>query len=141
MYADNEYKFVAVLNKKVPFTQLMNALGHMTAGLVTLGDHEQMRFLRYEDADGGLHPAISHYPFIILASRNGNQIRTLRQAAQQAGIIYNDFVNTMLGTSAADQLQKTKSTKEANLEYFGICLFGPAQTIDGMTRKFSLFTQ
>lgn len=33
----NEYlthKFVAVLNKKIPAPNLMNALGHMTAGLV-----------------------------------------------------------------------------------------------------------
>jgi hypothetical protein len=32
MYADNQYKFVAVLNPKIEIPQLLNALGHITAG-------------------------------------------------------------------------------------------------------------
>jgi hypothetical protein len=140
MYADNDYKFVAVLNERIDLPKLLNALGHMTAGLVAQAPNPgAMRFLRYEDANGGAHPAISHYPFIVLAARNGNQIRTLRQAAIEAGIIYNDFVDTMLGTSAEDQLMKTRATKEMDLQYYGICLFGPADLLNGMTRKFSLF--
>jgi hypothetical protein len=140
MYADNDYKFVAVLNEKIDLSKLLNALGHMTAGLITqCEDTRVMRFLCYEDADGGKHPAISHYPFIVLAARNGNQIRTLRQAAIAADIIYNDFVDTMLGTSAEDQLQKTKATREKDMEYFGICLFGSAEVLNGLTKKFSLF--
>lgn len=140
MYTDNDYKFVVVLNKKIDLPQLLNALGHMTAGLVgQYKNQETMRFLRYEDADGGLHPAISHYPFIILEARNGNQIRTLRQSAIEAGILFNDFVDTMLGTSAADQLEKTKNTPESKLEYFGICLFGSADQLSSLTRKFSIF--
>jgi hypothetical protein len=140
MYSDNELKFTVVLNEKVELPRLLNALGHMTAGLVgQVPDRERMRFLRYEDADGGVHPAISHYPFIILAARNGNQIRVLRQAAIEAGVVYNDFVDTMLGASAEDQLARTRAAREADLTYFGICLFGPAEVLNGMTRKFSLF--
>jgi hypothetical protein len=140
MYADNDYKFVAVLNEKIEMHRLLNALGHMTAGLVSqASDPASMRFLCYKDADGGLHPAISHYPFIVLSARNGNQIRTLRQGAIEAGLVYNDFVATMIGSSAENQLAKTQAAREADLEYFGICLFGPSEVLGGLTRKFSLF--
>jgi hypothetical protein len=140
MYADNDFKFVAILNEKVDLPKLMNALGHMTAGLVAqCEDRDAMRFLCYEDADGGKHAAISHYPFILLAARNSNQIRSLREVAVENRIIYNDFVGTMLGTSSEDQVQKTRATREKDLEYFGICLFGPAEVLNEMTRKFSLF--
>ena len=140
LYEDNEYKFVAVLNRKVPLPQLMNALGHMTAGLTSQCDFRDLAFLRYQDGDGSVHPNISQYPFIVLSAKNGNQIRTLRYAAIQQGIHFSDFVNTMLGTSAEDQQQKTRSTREMDLEYFGICLFGSAAKLNELTRKFSLFT-
>jgi hypothetical protein len=138
-YQNNDYKYVAVLNSKVEIEKLMNALGHMTAGLSSLCNHAEQRFLQYIDASETLHPAISFYPFIILKSKNGNQIRTLRNAAIDAGIKYNDFVDTMLGSSAEDQLQNTKNTEEPNLEYFGICLFGKAEELNKITKKFSLF--
>src|SRR5215217_8397794 len=120
-YADNGHKFVAVLNGKIELPRLVNALGHISAGLTAQhGDEAEMRFLQYEDSDGGLHPGISHYPFIVLAARNGNQIRTLRQAAIDAGITCCDFVDTMLGESAEDQLRSTRQTREEDLTYIGI---------------------
>lgn len=139
MYENNDYKFVVVLNTKIEIGKLMNALGHITAGLVSLCNYEDLRFLRYADANDGLHPAISYYPFIVLKSKNGNQIRTLRNAAIEDGIKYNDFVDTMLGSSAENQLQKTQITDELNLEYFAIALFGKAEQLNKITKKFSLF--
>ncbi|WP_437962313.1 DUF2000 domain-containing protein (plasmid) [Sorangium sp. So ce119] len=140
MYADNEYKFVAVLNEKIELPKLLNALGHMTAGLVAQQeDREKMRFLQYHDGGGGLHPSISFYPFIVLKARNGNQIRALRQQAIEAGLVHCDFVDTMLGASAEDQLAKTRATPEQDLNYFGICLFGEKEVLGALTKKFSLF--
>jgi hypothetical protein len=139
-YADNDHKFVAVLNRKAELPQLVNALGHISAGLTSEHhDPAQMKFLQYQDADGGLHPGISYYPFIVLVARNGNQIRTLRQGAIDAGIMYCDFVDTMLGESADDQLGRTRQTREEDLSYLAIALFGAAAQIDPLTHKFSLF--
>jgi hypothetical protein len=139
-YIDNEYKFIVVLNKKIEISKLLNALGHMAAGLVSTSSNiNDMRFLKYEDADGGVHPAISFYPFVILEADNSNQIRLLRQKAIENKILYNDFVKQMLAGSADEQLQQTKSTKDEALEYFGICLFGPATILRDITKKFSLF--
>ena len=140
-YADNEYKFVAVLNRKIPLPILLNALGHMAAGIgATEQQRDAMRFLHYEDANGGSHPNISKYPFIILAAKNGNQIRRFRQDVRGLDLPYTDFTNTMLGTSAADQLQQTRDCQEADLDYFGLCTFGAAEQLDSLTKKFSLFS-
>jgi hypothetical protein len=140
MYNDNEYKFVAVLNKKIDLSKLLNALGHITAGLVdSASDLEEMKFIGYQDADGGIHPRISNYPFIVLVSDNGNQIRNLRKSAIEEKLLYNDFTNTMLGSSSQDQQDKTKSTKEQDLEYFAIVLFGNSEKLNPLTKKFSLF--
>jgi hypothetical protein len=137
---ENEYRFVAVLNKKIETGRLMNALGHMTAGLAGLvGKGSDMSFLEYRDKDGGLHPGISHFPFIVLAADNSNKVRTVRNEAIKRNIPYTDFTSTMtLGTSR-EQVEATAATSEADLEYFGIVMFGKTFELKEFTGKFSLF--
>ncbi|PIN79646.1 hypothetical protein COV16_03150 [Candidatus Woesearchaeota archaeon CG10_big_fil_rev_8_21_14_0_10_34_8] len=38
-----------------------------------------------------------------------------------------------------DQLERTKNTKEEDLDYDGIVLFGEYETISELTKKFSLW--
>jgi hypothetical protein len=134
-------RFIAVLNRKIEPGKLMNALGHMTAGLVgSYPNISEMCFLQYEDKDGGKHPSISHYPFIALRADNSNQIRTVRQHAMARGISFTDFTSSMTIGTSAEQQASTKTTPEAELEYFGICLFGDTETLKELTRKFSLFS-
>jgi len=140
MYLNNDQKFVAVLNRKIDTSRLMNALGHMTAGITSEIGIEAPRFLRYLDADGTAHPGISTYPFIVLRAENSNQIRNLRSRAIEAGLAYTDFVDAMLGSSAEDQLARTKARRESELEYFGILLFGSAEELSPLTKRFSIFT-
>ena len=137
---ENSKKFVAVLNKKIELGRLMNALGHMTAGLA--GGHgigDQMEFLQYIDADSGVHPNISNFPFIVLSADNSSQIRKVRNEAIARGVKFTDFTNTMIVGTSAEQLESTKQTKEENFEYFGICMFGNAEVLKEFTSKFSLF--
>lgn len=64
-------RFVTVLNKKIEPGRLMNALGHTTAGLVAgIENTDELCFLQYHDKDGGIHPNISHYAFIVLKADN-----------------------------------------------------------------------
>lgn len=136
---ENSRRFIAILNKKIEPGKLMNALGHMTAGLTgQFEDMEEMHFLQYLDKDKGVHPSISHFPFIILSAENSNQIRTVRKEALQRGILFSDFTSTMtVGTSKA-QLTATADSPEAELEYFGICMFGKTVELREFTKKFSL---
>jgi len=141
---DNSYKplthkFVAVLNKKIPVSKLMNALGHMAAGLsASYSNLSEMRFDSYFDKDGGNHKSISDNPFIILTADNSNKIRTFRGTLIEKGIHFVDFTSTMTVGTYVEQQQRTKETLELELEYYGICLFGPIDQINELTRKFSL---
>lgn len=137
---ETTYRFVAVLNKKAEPGRLMNALGHMTAGLVGgHADASRFSFLQYEDADGGKHPNISHFPFIVLKADNSNQIRTLRKELIAKGLSFSDFTSTMTLGSSEEQQQATKATPEVELEYFGICTFADTETLKVLTKKFQLF--
>lgn len=134
------HKFVAVLNKKIPVNLLMNALGHMAAGLsASFSNVAEMRFDSYIDKDGGNHKSISDNPFIILAADNSNKIRTFRNILIEKGIHFVDFTSTMTVGTYLEQQQRTKETPELELEYYGICLFGPIEQINELTRKFSLW--
>lgn len=134
------HKFVAVLNKKIPVPNLMNALGHMSAGLsASYPNIPEMRFDSYIDKDGGNHKSISDNPFIILSADNSNKIRTLRNILIEKGIHFVDFTSTMTVGTYVEQQQRTKETPELQLEYYGLCLFGEINQVNELTRKFSLW--
>src|SRR3990167_4257056 len=89
-------KFVAVLNKKVPVGNLMNALAHMSAGLsASYPNIPEMRFDTYVDKDGNNHKSISDHAFVILSADNSNQIRNLRKLLLENNICFVDFTDTM----------------------------------------------
>lgn len=140
VFRPTTHKFVAVLNKKIPVNLLMNALGHMTAGLS--GNYPnvgEMRFNSYFDKDGNDHKSISDNPFIILQADNSNKIRTLRLSLIERNIHFVDFTSTMTVGTYLEQQQRTKETPEAELEYYGICFFGEINQLNELTKKFSLW--
>lgn len=139
-YIPTTHKFVAVLNKKVPSGNLMNALAHATAGLSSSYTAiDEMRFGSYVDKDGNEHKSISDNPYIILRADNSNKIRSLRNALVEAGIHFTDFTNTMTVGTYAEQKERTANTPEEELEYYAICMFGEAEKLSELTKKFSLW--
>ncbi len=139
-YKPVTHKFVAVLNKKIPLGNLMNALGHITAGLAaSYPDTPEMRFDTYTDKDGNDHANISDNPFIILRADNSNKLRTLRQACVEAGIHFTDFTSTMTEGTYAEQQERTRQTPEEELEYYGVVMFGEIEKLNTITKKFSLW--
>lgn len=133
-----ENKLVAVMNEKIEPGIIMNALAHMCIGFGSEIGKEPLRLTNYVDGDGGSHPSISEMPFMILKA-NSNKIRTLRQQAQAEGIMFVDFTNTMTIGTYLEQIERTKQTKEEELIYYGIVLFGDWQKVSELTRKFSLW--
>lgn len=133
-------KFVAVLNKKIPIGQLMNALGHMTAGLAgSYPNIPEMRFDSYFDQNGGEHKSISDNPFIILAADNSNQLRTLRNELVVNNIHFVDFTDTMTVGTYVEQKERTENTPEEQLQYYGVCAFGNKDVLSSLTKRFSLW--
>lgn len=137
---ENSKRFIAVLNKKIENGRLMNALGHITAGIAGgCLARDEMCFMQYQDKEGGIHPNISHFPFIILKADNSNKIRTVRNQAIAKNISFSDFTSTMILGTSEEQMKETKNTSEEELEYYGIVLFGPTDVLKEFTGKFSLF--
>ncbi len=137
---ENSKRFIAILNKKVEVGRVMNALGHITAGLAGGSSKaEEMCFLQYEDKDGGNHPNISHYPFIVLKADNSNKIRTVRNECIARNIPFSDFTSTMIVGTSQEQQDRTYATPEEELEYWGIVMFGSTQELKEFTGKFSLY--
>jgi hypothetical protein len=135
------HRFISVLSKKIETGRALNALGHMTAGLMSLfeGKTEQFRFQTYIDADKSLHMNISDNPFIVLKADNSNKIRTLRNELLARNIVFTDFTDTMIEGTFVEQHARTNQTKEADLEYFGITFFADNETAKELTKKFSLY--
>lgn len=142
MYANNEFKFIAVVNDKIEIPKLMNALGHTTAGLMSkANDSFGMEFLKYKFSGEFVQPSlIALCPYIILKAKNNNQLKTLHLAVNEKAILHNVFTDTMLGASAEEQITQTKNTKVDDLTYFCIILFGKyEEDLKPLTKKFSLF--
>lgn len=131
-------KLVAVLNKSIEPGKVMNALAHMCIGLGSAIGQTDLRLTDYRDADGNSHPFISEIPFIIL-SENSNKIRKLRHAALAQNILLNDFTDTMTVGTYQAQIERTNQTKEEDLIYYGIVLFGDWGSITELTKKCSLW--
>lgn len=131
-------KLVAVLNKSLEPGKAMNALAHMCIGLGAVIGEKNLRLTNYHDLDCGLHPYISEIPFIIL-SEKPNKIRKIREDALTNNILFNDFTDTMTIGTYQEQLLKTSHTKEEDLIYYGIVLFGNWEVVTNLTKKCSLW--
>ena len=136
---ENSKRFIAILNKKIETGKVMNALGHITAGLASEIKKEDMCLLQYKDKEGNIHPNISHFPFIILKADNSNKIRTVRNACIERNIPFGDFTSTMTIGTSQEQQQATANTSEEELEYYAIVMFSKTEELKEFTGKFSLY--
>jgi hypothetical protein len=132
------HKLVAVMNERIEPGIVMNALAHLCIGFGAEIGKESLRLANYSDADGNDHSSISEIPFVILKS-NSNKIRELRKSALEAGTKFVDFTDTMTVGTYQEQLERSKQTKEVDLTYYGIVLFGDWDKVKELTRKFSLW--
>lgn len=134
-----ENKLVALANKDIEVGVAMNAIGHMAIGLGVQLNNEVLRLNDYQDKEGNVYPRISQLPFIILRGKSG-EIRKAIQNAKAQQIVYSVFTNTMTGGTYQEQLQNTRATPEEQLVYYGAVLFGPWETVNQITKRFSLYT-
>lgn len=75
----------------------------------------------------------------MLPDENSNKIRTVRNECITRGIPFSDFTSTMIIDTSQEQQGATAKTPEAELEYFGIVMFGDTAVLKEFTGKFSLY--
>lgn len=138
---ETQKRFVVVLNEKeTDMGRLLNAAGHAMAGLVGgPAKAEDFVFIDYLDADKGVHPSISHYPVIVLKSKNSSQMGKIRAEAQAQNIACVDFTDTMTLGRSKEQVEATATKRGEELNYLALCLFGPTDKLKALTGKLSLY--
>lgn len=141
MVQNDKYKFVAVINEKIEIGKALNAIAHMSLGLVNIADEEtreKMSFIDFPDKDNESHKSISGLSLIVLKGRNG-EIKKARKQFIEENILFTDFIETMTGDTYTEQLVKTKELGQEEHNYFGLLAFGEIDTINPITRKLSLY--
>jgi len=135
------HKFIIALNKTLEPGVAMNAAAHMALALMqssTAEQKEQMQFLNFIDANGGVHKNISGLSLIIMRGSNGD-LRKFRRAALDNSLLCVDFTETMTKDSYKEQLERTKATKEEQMTYFGVAVFAEKAALDPLTKKLSVW--
>lgn len=133
-----ENKLAAIMNKSAEPGIVMNALAHACLGLGANLGREPLELITYRDASGNSYPNISKMPFIIVQA-NSNKIRATVEQARSKGVQWVAFTSTMTVGSWEEQVERTEKTAIDDLEFYGVILFGPWNTVSELTRKFSLW--
>lgn len=134
-------KIVAVLNKNLEVGVALNAIAHMSAGLVASANEEtrrEMSFIDYPDKDNINHKSISALSLIVLRGKSGEIKKAINQA-KEAGLHNIDFIETMTGDTYKEQLERTANTPNEEVNYYGMMMFGEKTLIDPITKKLSLW--
>lgn len=137
MFEDNDKKLYIIVNRNMDTPLLMNATGHLSAGIMQKA--EDKLFHDYPNNDSGLTAWLSHYPVVILQAKNSNQLRTALEKCKAANLTYNFFTTTMLGQSTEQQIQETKVAAIDALEFVAIAVYGDTEAVQPITKKFSIY--
>jgi hypothetical protein len=135
---DFKNKLVAIINKELDVGVAMNAIAHMTLGLGSQIEKEDLRLDNYKDSDGNIYPNISQMPFIVLRAKSSEIQKTLDKA-REANILYCTFLDTMTGGTYQEQILRTSKKSSQELVYYGLVLFGEWEKVSAITKKFSIY--
>lgn len=136
-----DFKLAVCLNKAIESGKLKNALAHAVAGLVAkVGEsgRSALKFINFTDAEGVVYPSISARSFIVLRGSHGDLRKVLSQA-RDVGVEVVAFCETMTGGSYVDQLEHTSQSSTENMVVWAVALAGPAEQVNPITRRLSLW--
>jgi hypothetical protein len=141
MYADNHRKLVAITNRQYAIPQRQNAVLHATVGLIKLVGIDAFELLDYDNAELDVRAQISLFPNVGLSAKNGSQLLATYRQASEASIACNIFCESMLGTSADEQVRQTREATLETLRPMAVVLFGDAEVLQGLTKKYSVLKE
>lgn len=131
-------KLVVVIDADVPVGVALNAAALLGVGL---GSHvPDLVGEDSTDGSGGDHPGICVHPIPVLKADAG-RLRELREAATaRDGVAVHDINQVAQTSRTYEQYLATMSgTKEEDLEYTGLCLYGPRQAVESLTGALALY--
>ena len=141
MYADNHRKLVAITNRQYAIPQRQNAVLHATVGLIKLVGIDAFELLDYDNDELDVRAQISLFPNVGLAAKNGSQLLATYRQASEARIACNIFCESMLGASADEQVRQTREATLETLKPMAVVLFGDAEVLQALTKKYSVLKE
>ena len=136
-YIDNEYKYFVALFSKYGAGPLLNAAGHVLLGL-----EKKMRssdFLEYRTGDSKLESAISKWPVIVLKTDRQSLLKKMHLMAIELNFPVNAFIEQMIGSSAENQMEQTRSVTHEDAKFMAVAVFSKSDELLEVTKKMSLF--
>jgi hypothetical protein len=122
-------KILALINSSKQFGVAANAAAHASLGLASRLVAEAKQLPTKEWKEGPtLHPLVVDVP-IEVKSADAETLRKCRMHAISKGLLFTDFTQTMTGDTYIEQLEKTKSTNEAELEYYCVVIAGSEEDL------------
>jgi len=136
---DFKNKIVIIVNEELHSWQKVNAISHVAAYIGNqLGENFKTADF-FVTEDGLMHPRNSQYAIIILAAKPG-QMSNLMTAVRNSELLYHGFIKEMIETTNDSEITKILSTKkDSEVEYYAVGAFGNKETLDSLTKKYSLF--
>jgi hypothetical protein len=117
----------------------LNALGHLAQSIGHQTSRQPTgRFVSYVDARGDNLGSLSWWPLIVLAARP-QKIVQLWSDLEVYDWPKACFVDTMVQGGSEAQLAATAVGKPDSLNIVAVAAFGPAEEINGLTKKLSLW--
>jgi len=139
-YQYNEKKIVIVLSSKIQPEIALNVVGHLSISLGAYADKTLMGRKELLDNDNLKHIGISKYPLICTKVKPSKLKKVVKDCRSNAKLLYIDFPINMLETNHDDELfNSLKNTKEDDINYLGILIYGDSIEVNTITSKFTLW--
>jgi hypothetical protein len=136
----SDLKIVTVLSSDLDAGTALNVVGHLGVCLGAFADGRLMGRPTLLDASDVAHRGVAQHPFIVLKAKPGHVRKTVELARDEPDLFLADYPRPMLTTADDDELYAELLTaEEADLDYLGCLLYGPADVIDPLCRRFSLW--
>lgn len=140
-YTGNEYKIVMVVREDLESWKLTNVIGHLTTYLGAKAGTGIIGSDKFETNDGKQAiPANSTLPVITMSAKSATQLYNLLAKVEEANLEHLAFVKEMMDFHKDEEIQNALVNQDkSELDYLGVGIFGKAEDIDKLTKKFSLW--
>ncbi|MEU4197347.1 DUF2000 domain-containing protein [Kribbella sp. NPDC026611] len=131
-------KIVVILAAEAPIGVALNTAALLGVGLGR--HHDDTVGPETADAAGTPHTGMCAYPIPVLRA-SAEQLHQLRaQAAARPDVTIHDMTQVAQQARTYDQMSTTLAgTKPEDIEYLGLALYGPRQTVDSLTGALALY--
>lgn len=134
----DDQRFVAIVQRNRPLTEIVNAIAHLALGL---GNHDNTSNASYSTFNNVDVPAVSYltdHPLIILSAKSSKELYNIHRSVLETSIPCNVFFDNMFSPDVNQQLKEVASTSLEDLNYVAIMLYGGIDELKPFTKKFSL---